>query len=153
MPEYRKRRVFKGLPLSAGIVIGRSRVVLPDDVRVAEVAIPMSRVREEVAALDTAVAETIGELRYLRDTAGRKIGGPVAKVFDAQLLIAGDHDFLRKVKEQISLRKRNAGYVYNQLVQEATLPIKKNPDPYMRQMAQDIVAVSSRDLSRNFAPP
>jgi len=147
VPDYRKRRIFKGLSLSAGIVIGRSRVVLPDDVRVAEVAISMSRVREEVAALDTAVAETIGELRYLRDTAGKKIGGPVAKVFDAQLLIAGDHEFLRKVKEQISLRKRNAGYVYNQLVQETTLPIKKNADPYMRQMAQDIVAVSNRVLS------
>jgi phosphotransferase system enzyme I (PtsI) len=115
--------------------------------RVAEVAIPASRVSREIAALDTAVAETMDELRQLRDSAGKKIGGPVAKVFDAQLLIAGDHDFLTKVKERIRKERRNAGFVYNDAVQETTVPLKKSTDLYIQQMAQDIQAVADRVLS------
>ncbi|HUV29801.1 MAG TPA: phosphoenolpyruvate--protein phosphotransferase [Acidobacteriota bacterium] len=147
MVERYRRKLLKGLPISAGIVMGRGKVILPGDVRVAEVAVTASRVGEEIAALDSAVAQTIAELRRIRDTAGKKIGGPVAKVFDAQLLIAGDYEFLNKVKEQIAQRRRNAGYVYNLLVERTTRPLNKSPDPYLRQMSQDIVAVSSRVLS------
>jgi phosphotransferase system enzyme I (PtsI) len=147
MSARRKRKVLKGLPISSGIALGYARVMLPGDVRVAEVAIPASRVGKEIAALDSAVAQTIEELRECRESAGKKIGGPVAKVFDAQLLIAGDYEFLKKVKEQINRQRRNAGFVYNNLVKETTVPLKRSDDPYIQQMSQDIQAVAGRVLS------
>jgi len=145
--EYKKRKVVKGLPISSGIVLGRTRVILPGDIKVAEVAIPVSRLNNEIKRLDKAVAETIEELRKLRDTAGRKMGGPVAKIFDAQLMIAGDYEFLKQVKEQIHFEKRNAGYVYSSLVKKTTVPLIKSDDPYIRQMVLDIEAVTNKVLS------
>ena len=86
--------------------------------RVAELTVPASRIIAEIRSLDKAVDRAIAELRQLRESAGKRMGGPVAKIFDAQLLIADDREFLNQVKEQIQSQKRNAGYVYNKLVQE-----------------------------------
>ncbi|MFZ5979309.1 MAG: phosphoenolpyruvate--protein phosphotransferase [Candidatus Zixiibacteriota bacterium] len=145
--EFKKRKVVKGLPVSSGIVLGRTRVILPGDIKVAEVAVPVSRLNHEIKRLDKAVAKTIEELRKLRDTAGRKMGGPVAKIFDAQLMIAGDYEFLKQVKEQIQSDRRNAGYIYSTLVKKTTTPLIKSDDPYIRQMVLDIDAVANKVLS------
>ena len=141
------RRQFKGIPLSPGIALGRTRVMMPGELKVAEVAITASRIQAEVEALDRAVADTIAELRNLRLTAGKKVASPVAKIFDAQLMIAGDYEFLKQVKEEIVVQRRNAAYVYNYLVEKTTIPLRQSSDQYMQQMAQDIEAVSHKVLS------
>ena len=145
---YTKRRVIKGTPISKGIVLGYARVVIPGDIEVVAKRVPTSRTKGEVAALDRAVEQTIGELRALRDSVVRKIGGPVAKIFDAQLLIASDYEFLKGVKEEIAAQQRNAGYIYHTHVQRTTGKLKRSPDIYLHQMAVDIEAVAGRVLSR-----
>ncbi|MFH1687600.1 MAG: phosphoenolpyruvate--protein phosphotransferase [bacterium] len=142
-----RRRVLKGFPISGGIVMGSARVVMPGAVAAPEVRILSSQVADEHAALDRAVANTIKELRSLHQAAQSKLVGPVAKILDAQLLIAGDQEFLKEVKEQIQKRRRNAGFVYGRLVKRTVDPLKGSKDRYMRQMAQDIEAVAGRVLS------
>lgn len=142
-----RRRIIKGIPVSSGIVIGRTHLVLPGDISVAEVAVLASDVPREIEALKKAIDETVGDLRKLRASVGKDASGPVTKIFDALLLIADDQEFYRKVSEEIGLRKRNAGFVYNALVQQVTDPLKMSADPYMRQMAGEIDAVAKRVLS------
>ncbi len=142
-----KRKVIHGVPISSGIVLGTAHVVMPGDFRIVDSPVPATRVNREIAALEDAVEKTIAELSEMRKVAVRKIGGPVAKIFDAQLLIAGDYEFLQKVKNEIRSRKRTAASVYNKLVRNATNPLKNSPDHYLRQMAIDIEAVASRVLS------
>lgn len=142
-----RRRVIKGESLSSGIVLGQTRVMYPGEKKVREVAIAPSRISAEISALESAVARTVEELTRLRETAGKKIGGPVAKIFDAQLLIASDYDFLRQVREEIKRQGRNAGFVYHALVSQTTVQLKRSADEYMRQMAIDIESVASKVLS------
>ena len=142
-----RRKVIKGESLSSGIVLGQTRVIYPGEKKVREVAIPPSRIAAEIAALESAVSRTVDELTSLRETAGKKIGGPVAKIFDAQLLIAADFDFLRQVREEIKRLGRNAGFVYSSLVSQTTIQLKRSPDEYMRQMAIDIESVASKVIS------
>jgi phosphotransferase system enzyme I (PtsI) len=143
----RKRQIIHGTPVSGGIVLGHARVILPGNIEVPEIAVPAYRLRDEAAALDRAIEETIVELKALRESAGKKVGGPVARIFDAQLMIAGDYEFLKTVKSEIQARRRNAGFVYNSLVINTTTPLKSSDDPYMRQMAKDIEAVTKKVLS------
>jgi phosphotransferase system enzyme I (PtsI) len=143
-----RRKILKGTVVSSGIVLGKTQVFLPGEKKLAELVIPSSRVKDEIDALDKAVADTVSGLTKLRDSAFKKMGGPVAKIFDAQLLIASDYQFLNQVKEEIRKSRRNAGFVYNRRVQEATVPLRRSTDSYMRQMAQDIEAVANRVLSR-----
>jgi phosphotransferase system enzyme I (PtsI) len=128
--------------------MGSARVILPGSVRVAEARIPVSGVADEMLALEQAVEQTVAELRELRETALKRMGGTVAKIFDAQLLIASDYEFIKEVKEEIANRRRNAGFIYNQQVRKVLAPLKKSPDRYMRQTASDIEAVASRVLSQ-----
>ncbi|UCE24007.1 MAG: phosphoenolpyruvate--protein phosphotransferase [Candidatus Zixiibacteriota bacterium] len=142
-----RRTIIKGTPISGGVVLGHARVVLPGDVEFAEIAVPASRVNDEIAALEEAVKLTVAEISDLLESAGKKIGGPVARIFDAQLLIADDEQFLDQVRHAIRSQRRNAGFIYNSLVKETTAPLKSSPDSYMRQMATDIEAVAQRVLS------
>ncbi|MEW5992995.1 MAG: phosphoenolpyruvate--protein phosphotransferase [Candidatus Zixiibacteriota bacterium] len=142
-----KRRVIRGTSISKGIVLGQARVVIPGDTEVLEFSIPQSRVNAEIEALDRAIESTVADLETLRESAGKRIGGPIAKIFDAQLLIASDYDFLKKVKQGIASSRRNAGFVYHSLVQQTTTPLRKSADYYMRQMVVDIEAVASKVLS------
>lgn len=142
------RKQWKGIPASPGVAIGRTRVIRPGELRVAEYTVSPARIPAEIEALDKAVAETLNDLRQLRHTADRRTTGPVGKIFDAQLLIAGDYEFLKQVKEQIQDTRRNAAYVYNTAVEQATLPLKRSNDRYMRQMADEIEAVAHRILGR-----
>ncbi len=142
-----KKTVIQGVPISTGIVMGTAHVILPGDLRVLDAPIPASKVKDEIELLDTAIEKTIAELREIRQSAIRKVSGPVAKIFDAQLLIAGDYEFLKKVKEEIRSTRRSAAFVYSDLVRQATEPLKKSPDHYLRQMAVDIEAVVSKVMS------
>ncbi|RKX29605.1 MAG: phosphoenolpyruvate--protein phosphotransferase [Candidatus Zixiibacteriota bacterium] len=142
-----KRQVIQGVSISNGIVLGVSHVVLPGDFHVAEIAIPASLISTEIDTLEIAIETTIEELYAMRRSALRKAGGPVVKIFDAQLLIAGDYEFLKDVKKQIRSLRRNAAFVYSKAVQDAIAPIKLSSDHYMRQMVVDIEAVAGKVLS------
>jgi phosphotransferase system enzyme I (PtsI) len=139
-----KQHVRKARAIVGGIAIGTARQAWPGNKQITEFQIPTSRVSEHIKSLEKAVDSTIAELQVLRQSASKKMGGPVAKIFDAQLLIASDQDFLKKVKEDIKSRKRNAAFIYNDHVLKTTAPLKNSPDAYIRQMAQDIEAVADR---------
>ena len=142
-----RRRVIKGISISSGIALGRARVIAPGQQKVQEMRIAAAAVKTEIAALDRAVAETVDELKQLRRSAGRKLGDAVGKVFDAQLLIANDQEFLNRVREEITERKRNAGFIYNLFVHRTTAELKKSSEQYMRQMVQEIEGVAHRVMS------
>lgn len=144
---YTKRTVIKGVAISSGIALGKTRIVMPGRKHVPEIPIPISGVSKEEQALDRAVELTISELRDHRNSAGDDATGPVAKVFDAQLLIAGDYEFIKQVKEQIAATRRNAAFVYNELVAATTKPLKSSSDEYMQHMALDVESVAMRVLS------
>ncbi len=141
------KKIIKSSVISGGIVLGNARVILPGDTKVPEIAITVSEVATEISALDSAIAETIVELTELRDTAAQKMGSPVAKIFDAQLMIASDAEFLKNIRSKIKSEKRNAGFIYNRLINETVVPLKRSKDAYMQQTAVDIEAVGSRVIS------
>ncbi len=140
-------KIIKSSIISGGIVLGQARVILSGETKVAEIAIPLTKISAEYVALDKAIEETMVELRELRDSAAKKMGSPVAKIFDAQLMIAADVEFLKNVKDKIKTEKRNAGFIYNRLINEAVISLKRSADEYIRQTAIDIEGVAARVIS------
>jgi len=63
-------------------------------------------------------------------------------------MMASDPEFLKGVRAEITSTLLCAEYVYNRLVEKSMEPLKSSNEPYLRQMAQDIEAVSSRILRR-----
>ena len=127
--------------------MGVTRIIHPGDYKIPEIAIPASKIDSEIKSLENALDETVAELTEMRDSASKRMGGPVAKIFDAQLMIASDADFLKRVNEQIKKKRRNSGFIFNKLINESTLPLRRSSDAYLRQTALDIEAVGKRVLS------
>ena len=147
MKAVDRHKVIKGIPIAGGIVIGNTRIVLPGESQVTQRAVPISSIQSEIKSLEQAVEETANELNDLRDSAIKKMGGPAAKIFEAQLMIAQDREFLSQVKEDIKLQKLNAAFIYNEHIKKATAPLKRSAEVYIRQMALDIEAVAGRVIS------
>jgi len=141
-----KKKIIKGISISSGIVMGTAHVILSGDFQIPHNKIAASRVNKETEQLEKAVEQTINELQTMRESALRKAGGPVAKIFDAQLLIAGDYEFLNTVKKIIRTKRLNAAFAYSTAIDDATVHLKKSPDLYMQQMAIDIEAVANKVL-------
>lgn len=142
-----KRRLLKGVTISSGIVLGHARVVNPGAQEIADYAVPVSRVKAEIALLDAAVDDAVGQLKALRETAGKKMSGALARIFDAQLLIASDAEFLSQVKSEVEKKRRNVASIYDGLIQNTIIPLRDSPEPYLRQMVQDVEAVATLVLS------
>ncbi len=137
-------KIIKGISISSGIVMGTAHIVLPGDFTISHKKITVSKINNEIELLEKAIEKTISELQSMRESTLRKAGGPVAKIFDAQLLIAGDYEFLNSVNKIIREKRNNAAFAYSTAIDEATNHLKKSTDIYMQQMAIDIDAVASK---------
>lgn len=146
MIKDKKTVIIKGVSASPGLAYGIARVIYRWEQSIEERVIKTSQVENEMSRLDNAVEKTLEDLSKYQKTAGSKIGGPVAKIFDSQVLIASDNEFLNKVKDEIKRTEKSAEYVYSMQVEKNMLPLQRSRDPYMRQMVTDIEAVSDRIL-------
>lgn len=138
---------IKAVPVSRGIALGEVQVVRDPTVQVARRSIPTSRIKKEIARLETASEKTIAELRATRDKAVEAIGKTGANVFDAQIMIASDRQFLKAVIDRITRDRINAEYAYQETLADTIDRLERSKDHYIRQMIHDIRAVSGRVLS------
>ncbi len=148
MVPDKRTLTLSGEPASPGLTFGEARVVYSFEQTIEERDITSDQIQDEIDRLDKAVKVTQIELEKIKDSAGKKIGGPVARIFDSQLMIASDPEFLKNVKARIKSSLKSAEYVYSMLVESAIAPIKKSRDPYLLQSVLDIEAVSARIIRR-----
>jgi phosphotransferase system enzyme I (PtsI) len=96
-----RERVLSGIGVSPGVVVGPAvvvRLALPD---VPHRVVARKAVEREVARLRDAVKAVRGYLEKMRDLAARRAGPEEAKIFDAQIMLLEDQDFLGAVEHLI----------------------------------------------------
>ena len=94
-------RLLRGVGVSPGIAIGPAVVVassLPD---VPHRVVPRSQVGKEVRRLRAAVRDVLRHVSDLRERAATRAGPDEARIFDAQLLMLEDEDFIGAIEDLI----------------------------------------------------
>lgn len=94
-------RLLKGIGVSPGIAMGPTitvRWALPE---VPHRVVPRTQVEKEVRRLRAALKDVRGQISELRARAEDRAGVDEARIFDAQLLILEDKDFIGGVAELI----------------------------------------------------
>src|SRR2546430_10945343 len=94
-------RLLKGIGVSAGIAGGPAVVVRWTMPEVPRRVVPRSRVEKEVRRLRAAVRDVKRYLQDLRVKAEDRAGADEARIFDAQLLMLEDKEFLSGVADLI----------------------------------------------------
>ena len=94
-------RLLKGIGVSPGIAIGSALVVRWTMPEVQSRVVPRSQVSKEVRRLRAAVSDVKRHLLDLRVKAEDRAGVDEARIFDAQVLMLEDQDFLASVEALI----------------------------------------------------
>lgn len=101
-------RELRGIGVSPGVGLARAVVVRLDLPNVPDRAVTKDEVPGEVARLARAVAETVRALEGLRDKVHLRAGAEASGIFDAQIMLAQDTDFLGSVEQLIRANRLSA---------------------------------------------
>lgn len=134
-----------GIGVSAGIVIGQALVVGSSSIRTEERVLENDEeVQQEIERFQKALKESEKQLEQLRKRVADMLGEKDARIFDAHLMLVADQALIDEVIEQVKQQRRNAEYVFDQVIQRYASAIQEVDDDYIRDRFADIRDVGRR---------
>ncbi|MCP4570071.1 MAG: phosphoenolpyruvate--protein phosphotransferase [FCB group bacterium] len=139
--------IINGVPVSGGVAMGEAQVLRDPMFQIVRRTIPAARIKSETARLEEASQKAIEELRIAKFKAIKAVGEQGASVFEAQVMIASDRQFLDSVIEKITVERVNAEYAFQEALAVTINRLNDSQDQSLRHMIHDIRSVSERVLS------
>ncbi|NIM52067.1 MAG: phosphoenolpyruvate--protein phosphotransferase [Gemmatimonadales bacterium] len=135
------RRVLRGLGVSQGIAIGPASVIVWDLPTVTRRVVAVELVETEVQRLQDAVAAVRTLLEDLRERTRQRAGREEAKIFDAQILMLEDPDFLGEVETLIRENQLSAERAFEFKTLEMRALWSQSPSFQLRQRVADLTGI------------
>ena len=136
--------IYRGIPASPGVVIGKVFLLNRESIEVAEEKIPGNEVTKEILKFKKALNDTKEELLKTKEKVAKRIDPDHAKIFDAQIMILEDDLINNAVIEKIKASRSNAEFVYKKVIEVTIKTLSASKDEYLRDRIMDINAVASR---------
>src|SRR3954451_23544923 len=105
-------RTLRGIGVSPGVAVAPALIVRWDFPEVPDRGVRPEQVEVEVSRLREAVDHTVGQLRELGERVLRRAGPEEARIFDAQILMAQDQEFINSVETLIRNNQLSAETAY-----------------------------------------
>jgi phosphotransferase system enzyme I (PtsI) len=105
-------RVLRGIGVSPGVACAPALVIRWDFPEVKDRTVPAGEVENEVRRLRDAVSAVVSHLRDLGERVLQRAGPEESRIFDAQMLMAQDEDFLASVETLIRKNQLSAESAY-----------------------------------------
>lgn len=102
--------IYKGIPVSAGVAIGKVYVLDDARVRIPRRTVPIARVTAEIERLDDALRASVGDLEALRRTAEQRLGAEAAKIFAFHQGLLSDTTLTGPMRARIERERVTAEY-------------------------------------------
>ncbi len=137
-------RQLRGIGVSPGIAVGPAVVVrwaLPE---VAHRVVPRSQVEKEVRRLRAAIKDIKRHLGKLRATAEDRAGVDEARIFDAQILMLEDRDFIRGAEDLIRENHLTAEKAFEFKTLEVRDLWTGSGSPLLKERLADVTGVAIR---------
>jgi phosphotransferase system enzyme I (PtsI) len=137
-------RLLKGIGVSPGIAMGPTvtvRWALPE---VPHRVVPRTQVEKEVRRLRAALKDVRGELMELRARAEDRAGVDEARIFDAQILMLEDKDFIGGVAELIRENQLTAEKAFEFKTLEVRDLWTAAGNPLLKERLADLTGVAIR---------
>jgi phosphotransferase system enzyme I (PtsI) len=147
-----KEIVIRGTAASPGVAIGVSFIHEVQERPISRRKVSAAEVDHEVERLRLAVEESKRDVTKIKDAAGRIIGHHLSRIFEAQLLILADEEFLGQVAADIRRSRLNAEHVYNRHIQATLQSLQDADDAYLRGMTEDVRATGGKVLNNLLGP-
>lgn len=145
MPITLKEEIYKGLPASKGISIGKPFVykpISPGYISSDGDIIP----EKEILDYDTAIEQSKKELQKIFQLAKEKLDDKNLQIFEAHLLFLNDEILHDKIKTRIISENNSAYQVFDDEIKQIEKHLMESPDDYIRERVADIEDVKHRVL-------
>jgi phosphotransferase system enzyme I (PtsI) len=136
--------ILRGIPASAGIVMGHAHIFTKHIPRVEEKVILPDDAPKEIERLRHAVERSEKELSKILSYAEQKIGNSKAKIFEAEIMILNDVVLLEAIYNRIANELKNAEFVVHDEITKYQQLMLESTDEYMRERAHDVEDVKNR---------
>jgi phosphotransferase system enzyme I (PtsI) len=137
-------RVFKGIPVSAGIAQGKVLVL-----NRVQSSIPKYDVREvdladHVQRLHQALLQTRQQILEVQNKVSEALNAKDASIFDAHLLVLEDPTLVDSVTSLIYSKKINVEAAFHEFAEKYVATLSAIDDAYLRERVADMRDVTSR---------
>jgi phosphotransferase system enzyme I (PtsI) len=105
-------RQLRGIGVSPGVAWAPALIVRWDFPQVPDRTVPAAQVEEEVRRLHEAVEYVVSHLQVLGERVLQRAGPEESRIFDAQILMAQDQEFLKSVETLIRKNQFSAETAY-----------------------------------------
>jgi phosphotransferase system enzyme I (PtsI) len=140
--------VFKGIPVSPGVVIGRALVVDDARERVAFQTVPASAVPREIERLHLAMEAAKADLEVDRGQAERNLGPEPAKIFAFHLGLLQDRTLIEPIQKRIEQERTTAAYAVAEAFRSLAERFRAMDSEVFHQKASDVLDLDRRVLGK-----
>lgn len=149
-PPARRDLVLRGEPAAPGIAVARTLPFERMAVPVFRIDIPKRAAAREVRRFRAAQERAIEQVRRIRESTRKALGGDRAFLFEAQRLMLEDPLLVDRVEEIIGSDLVNAEWAVRTVLRELESVFEGLSDEFLRQRKGDIEDVGGR-LLRNLS--
>ncbi|MBN2356186.1 phosphoenolpyruvate--protein phosphotransferase [candidate division KSB1 bacterium] len=147
MPKHdvnKKEIRMRGVPVSAGVAIGKAFVLGCNLLKVESCALQEQEVEREITRLHAAIEKAKQELALLRDQTEELLGERDAAIFEIHQLMLEDTELVGEVVRRIRSEKKNADRVYLDVVTEYEQSLTKSKSELFRSRVTDLHDIARR---------
>ncbi|MDP8247569.1 MAG: phosphoenolpyruvate--protein phosphotransferase [Candidatus Tritonobacter lacicola] len=139
-------RIFKGIAVSPGSVIGKAFIFDSEEDVVIEREIADGQIPVEIARFEDALIATRREIIQIQDKITEAMGAKHAEIFNAHLLVLEDRALIEDVIEKLEQEKKNIEWVFSQVARKYAKIFSRVEDEYLKERAADVKDVTRRIL-------
>jgi len=139
-------RVFKGIPVSAGIAIGEVFILDDQRRRIPKRTVSSGQLAAEHGRLDGALAASIQELTDLRTRTDKELGSEPAKIFAFHLGMLVDASLTRPMHELVDKESVTAEYAVFTVLHQLADRFSSFKDAAFKTKVDDVQDLSMRVL-------
>jgi phosphoenolpyruvate-protein phosphotransferase (PTS system enzyme I) len=133
-----------GLPVSAGVVIGRAVLIASSQVDVAHYFVDAAQVDREIARFHAALQIVICELSALKQSLSRDTSGELSAMLDVHLMLLRDDVLITAINQWIQSRHYNAEWAISAQLEFLTRQFDEMDDDYLRERKTDVEQLFDR---------
>ena len=148
MPEASREgeKIFRGIPVSAGVCRGKILLVGKTKRPILRRALKEGQCAEEVTRLEKALVETRHQLQDVQRKVSEAMGAKEGSIFDAHLLVLEDRTLIDEVIRAIQEGKVNSEFAFHSVAERYAATLAAIEDDYLRERATDMRDVTARVL-------
>ncbi len=140
--------VFKGIPVSPGVAIGRVLVLDGRRERIPRRTVDSDEVEAELARLDAALSASRDELLDLEGRANERLGDEAAKIFAFHRGMLADPSLTGPLKERVKRERVTAEYAVAESFAELAQWFRSLDDPSFNAKVDDVWDLERRVIRR-----